>query len=231
MNQIKRAAVWLLCLSMAVLSLQAYAAETEDNDIKLSGEYGAWEQIAKSIAEEYIDDTLDAEKIMKMGVSNMLDGSDEMLVLLLKKTLESLDDYSTFYTAEEYREYLSNLNRTFFGVGLELKKTGQYAEITGFVEENSLAERTGFQVGDRIICINGSDVSSKSLNEIKNMLMGELNTTITITVLRGDEYIDIIATRTEVKETTVMGEILPGNIGYVRIVSFSQDTAAEFYEV
>ncbi len=238
MNAIKKAAVWLLCISMAVFAAQAYAAEeesvqteAEQTEPELSGEYGAWQMIAESIAEEYIDETLDAETIMQMGISNLLDGDDDMLVTLLKKTLESLDDYSTFYTADEYEEYINNLNRTFFGVGIELKKTGQYAEITGFAEADSLAERSGFRVGDRIIRIGGTDVSSRSLDDIKNMLMGELNSTVTITVLRGEEYIDIIATRTEVKEQTVAGELLPGNIGYVRIVSFSEDTANEFYEV
>ena len=63
------------------------------------------------------------------------------------------------------------------------------------------------------------------------MLMGELNSTLNITILRGEEYIDIIATRTEVKEATVVGEILPGNIGYIRIVSFGKDTASEFAEI
>ena len=149
---------------------------------------------------------------MQMGVSNLLDGNDEMLVLLLKKTLESLDDYSTFYTAEEFRDYENALNRTFFGIGFEIKKTGQYAEITGFVEENSLAEQTGFRVGDKIVRIDGRDISDKNLGEIKNMLMGELNSTLNITILRDNEYIDIIATRTEVKEATVVGERLPGNI-------------------
>ena len=238
MNAIKKAAAWLLCISMAVFAAQAYAAEeeplqteAEQTEPELSGEYEAWKMIAEGIAGEFIDETLDAETIMQMGISNLLDGDDDMLVALLKKTLESLDDYSTFYTADEYEEYINNLNRTFFGVGIELKKTGQYAEITGFAEADSLAERSGFRVGDRIIRIGGTDVSSRSLEDIKNMLMGELNSTVTITVLRGDEYIDIIATRTEVKEQTVAGELLPGNVGYVRIVSFSEDTANEFYEV
>lgn len=234
MNTIKKAAALVLCISMTVFAFNVYAEEenqSQDSSPQMSGEYEAWKMIAESIAEEYIDETLDAETIMQMGISNLLNGDDDMLVMLLKKTLESLDDYSTFYTADEYQEYINNLNRTFFGIGIELKKSGQYAEITGFAEEDSLAERIGFCVGDRIIKINGTDVSSRSLDEIKNMLMGELNSTITITVLRGDEYIDIIATRTEVKEQTVAGEILPGNIGYVRIVSFNQDTASEFYDI
>ena len=226
MNLIKKTIMMLLCT--ALLPSAVFAKEETNN---LTGEYNAWKNIAEYIANEYIDDTLTPDEIMEMGVSNLLEGNDEMLVALLKKTLESLDDYSTFYTAEEYKAYTDSLNRTFYGVGIELKKAGQYAEITGFAEENSLAERTGFKIGDRIIKIDGTDVSSKSLDEIRNTLMGSINTTLKITVLRGEEYIDIIATRTEVNEATVIGEILPGNIGYVKIVSFSQNTAEEFYEV
>ena len=225
MNLIKKTASLLLC---GVLIAPTVYAEDE---LKLSGEYNAWKNIAEYIATEYIDETLTPDEIMDMGVSNLLDGNNEMLVALLKKTLESLDDYSTFYTAEEYKEYTDNLNRTFYGVGIELKKSGQYAEITGFAEEDNLAERTGFKVGDRIIRINDVDVSNKTLDEIRNNLMGSINTTIKITVLRGEEYIDILATRTEVNEATVIGEILPGNIGYVKIISFSQNTVDEFYDI
>ncbi len=225
MDLIKKAASLLLCCVFVVPAVYA------EDELKLSGEYNAWKNIAEYIATEYIDETLTPDKIMDMGVSNLLDGNDEMLVALLKKTLESLDDYSTFYTAEEYKAYTDNLNRTFYGVGIELKKSGQYAEITGFAEENNLAERTGFKIGDRIIRIDGVDVSSKTLDEIRNTLMGSLNTTLKITVLRGEEYIDILATRTEVNEATVIGEILPGNIGYVKIISFSQNTVDEFYAI
>lgn len=225
MNFIKRTALILAC-AVIFTAMPSYAADTQ-----LSGEYNAWKQVSEYISGEFIDDTLNAEKIMEMGISKLLEGDDEMLVMLLKKTLESLDDYSSFYTAEEYEDYVNNLNGTFYGVGLELKKTGQYAEITGFVEENSLAERTGFRAGDKIIRIDGTDVSSKTLDEIKTALMGEINTTLKITVQRDNEYIDIIATRTEVNEATVIGEILPGNIGYVKIVSFGKNTAEEFYEI
>ena len=225
MNFIKRTALMLAC-AVTFTATSVFAA-----DYRLSGEYNAWKQVSEYISGEFIDDTLTAEKIMEMGVSKLLEGDDEMLVMLLKKTLESLDDYSAFYTAEEYEEYVNNLNGTFYGVGLELKKTGQYAEITGFVEENGLAQRTGFKEGDKIIRIDGEDVSNKTLDEIKNSLMGEINTTLKITVQRDNDYIDIIATRTEVNEATVIGEILPGNIGYVKIMSFGKNTAEEFYEV
>ena len=230
----KRILAFILCINLAILSIPAYALEDPETGVDtpiFSGEYEAWKNIAGALSKEYIDETLTMDQIMQMGVSNLLDGNDEMLVLLLKKTLKSLDDYSTFYTAEEFKEYENTLNRTFFGIGLELKKTGQYAEVKGFVEENSLAEQTGFKAGDKIIRIDGKDISSKTLEEIKNMLMGELNSTLNITILRGEEYIDIIATRTEVKEATVVGEILPGNIGYIRIVSFGKDTASEFAEI
>lgn len=230
----KRLVTILILLCMIFANFTVFAEEetvqTDSEQIR-SAEYEAWKQIAGYLAENYIDSTLTQEEIMNMGISNFLDGNDEMLVQLLKKTLESLDDYSEFFTASEYQEYIQNLNRTFFGVGIELKKNGQYAEITGFAEEDSLAERTGFMIGDKIVKMDGIDVSERSLSEIRNMLMGDLNSTIKLTVKRNDEYIDIIATRTEVKENTVVGEILDGNIGSIKITSFGERTFDEFTEV
>ena len=69
--------------------------------------------MAKYVAERYIDDSLTEEEIMKQGLSKLLENNDPLLVQLLKSMLESLDDYSEFYTPEEYKAFQDKLNQNF----------------------------------------------------------------------------------------------------------------------
>lgn len=220
----------------------AAAEETDEtdeevNDDKLTSEnmsvqYQAYEQIAGYVADRYIDEDYTAEDIMMLGISKYLETyGDDALVAFLKGALNSLDPYSDFYTYEEYIEYNNQLNKTFYGLGITMQQNGEYVEIVGFVEENGLAQRSGFKEGDKIVKIDGISVVGSSITEVRNLIVGELGTTVNVTVSRDDKEIEIVGTRTAVNDTTVSGGILEGNIGYIKIASFSANTAYEFAEL
>ncbi len=207
-------------------------ADEQKNKIKTSVEYQAYEQIAGYVSELYIDDSYTPEDIMMLGLSEYLGKmGDEALVQLLKSALQSLDDYSDFYTYNEFVEYNNALNKTFYGLGVQLQQMGEYVQIVDFVEENSLAEQSGFKIGDMIVAVDGENVVGCSVTEVKNLVVGELGTTVIITVLRDGENLHITGTRTAVNSSTVSGAILKGNIGYIKIASFGENTAQEFREV
>lgn len=197
---------------------------------KYSANYDNYETLAQYISELYIDDSITAEDAMKNGLSEYLDSNDERLWALLKAMFHSLDPWSEFYVANEYEEYENNLNRTFYGIGISIREGDGYVEIVGFSEENSLAERTGFKVGDKIVSVAGVDCVGKSTNAIRTLIVGDLGTTVDVTVLRDGKQITLTATRTEVRTATVTSVILHDNIGYIRILSFGESTAAEMAE-
>lgn len=199
---------------------------------RVSVEYQAYELISQYIADLYLDDSYTAEDIMKIGISSYLgENGDDALAELLRAALHSIDDYSDFYTYSEYVEYTNNLNKTFYGLGINMQQSGEYVEIVGFVEEGGLAEQSGFKVGDKIVKVNGVNVVGYSTSEVRNLVIGELGTTVLITVERDGEEVEITGTRTAVNDSTVTGGILEGNIGYVKISSFSANTAAEYTEI
>lgn len=194
--------------------------------------YQAYEMIAGYVADRYLDDSYTAEDIMKLGVAAYLaENGDDGLVALMKAALHNLDDYSDFYTYDEFVEYNNELNKTFYGLGINMQQDGEYVKIIGFVEENGLAEQSGFRVGDKIVSVDGVNVVGSSTTEVKNLIVGELNTTVLVTVERDGTLIEITGTRTAVNDSTVTGGILEGNIGYIKILSFSSNTASEFAEI
>ena len=60
------------------------------------------------------------------------------------------------------------------------------------------------------------------------MITGELNTTVNVTVLRGDAEKSFTLTRKPVSADTVAHTVLEGNIGYITIINFAEKTDTEF---
>lgn len=207
------------------------APATKTDETEYSGEYQAFEQIAEYVAERYIDDSYTKEEIMAQGLSDLLENNSPLLIELLKSTLESMDDYSEFYTAEEFKEFQNMINKTFYGIGITMRQDGKdYVEIAGFVEGNDNAEKAGFKVGDRIYKVDGIDVTGWKMDDVRAKVIGEEGTTVKITVLRDDKEIELTATRVAVNETTVYSGVLQGDVGYIQITSFNGETAEDFEE-
>ena len=204
--------------------------DREINGVKVSQNFINYRTLAMYISEFYIDDTISEEDAMIMGLSKYLEEEDGALDEMLKSMFSSLDPYSEFMTNEEYVEFQNSIDQTFYGIGVLMRQNGEYVEITGFVEENSLAESSGFMLGDKIVKVNGADVVGWALDDVRNKVIGEVNTTVNITVLRGDEYIDLVGIRTEVRQDTVLSALFESNIGYIKIISFGSNTADEFRE-
>ena len=203
--------------------------EEESFEDSLGPEYKTVDIIAGLISELYIDSDYDKEEIIKMGLADMLKGNSPFLLEFMKSMAQSLDPYSNLYTYEEYTDHQDSMNNTSYGIGVILQLNEDYAEVTGF-SENSAAEEAGVLVGDKIAAVDGKDVKGCTLNETVNKILGENNTPVSITVLRNDKPIDfVIVRRASISQSTVLtGGILKGNIGYVKILSFGNNTAEEF---
>lgn len=209
----------------------AFAADGGDNEFLKSGEYQAFENVAEYISERYIDDGYSKEDIMMQGISKLLENNDPLLVELLKTTLESMDDYSEFYTPEEFKQFQDSVNSTFYGIGITMHMGEDgYVEVVGFAENSDNAQKAGFKIGDKICKVNGEDVTGLTMQEVRSKVIGKEGTTVDITVLRDNREINLTATRIAISETTVSSGILDGNIGYIQIISFSNTTAEDFKE-
>lgn len=212
----------------ALLSGCMFLCGTSAGASQFSEEYEAYDRISGYISELYIDDTLTSDEIIRNGLSKFLEDNPDMLIPLLKSTFEELDDYSEFFTYEEYEDYENSINSTFYGIGVIIQKNGDYVEVTGFAEKNSNAERSGFKVGDKIFAVEDVNCKGKPINEVRNMIVGEIGSRVKITVLRGTETVDLTATRVAVHQDTVTGGVFEGNIGYMKITTFGTETATEF---
>ena len=90
------------------------------------------------------------------------------------------------------------------------------------------AEAAGVKVGDFITHVEGVPVTDFNGDELVFAIRGEIGSFVKITVLRGAEAIDFSIERRKIVETSVEYEILSGNIGYIAITGFKDNTPDQF---
>ena len=69
-----------------------------------------------------------------------------------------------------------------------------------------------------------------AFDEVATHVRGQAGTDVVLTIMRDNANQDITITRDNIKLKTVGHKMLDNNIGYIQIVSFSEDTANEFNE-
>lgn len=139
------------------------------------------------------------------------------------------DKYSHYMNPEEYESYNAEMSGEFCGIGVYISYSaldGTYEILNVF--EDSPAETAGILPGDFIVAVDGTDVDILGYEGTLGAVKGEQGSSVSITVLRGTERIEFSMLRTELEDITVTHEILAGNIGYIRITQFIQNTASQF---
>ncbi len=137
------------------------------------------------------------------------------------------DRWSYYYTAEEYAERLEDENNAYVGIGVTVQQMKE--DDPGFtvteVSPNGSAYEAGVQVNDIIIAVDGQDALELGMDGVKKTIRGEEGSDVTITVLRGRQTIDIVITRKLIMVEVVLYELLQDNVGYIKVVQFSNDVA------
>lgn len=137
------------------------------------------------------------------------------------------DRWSYYIPADQYAAYMEQMNNTYVGIGVTItaEEDGSIRVIE--VAAGGPAEEGGIQVEDRIIGVDGQSILGMDLNESQALIKGEENTTVAITVQRGEEELTVTVTRRTIRTVVAKGELLEGNIGLVTITNFNSNCAAE----
>lgn len=139
------------------------------------------------------------------------------------------DEYTQYFTGKEFKEFLSDLDGKFVGIGVAMQKTEKGAELVK-VFENSPAEKSGIKNGDILIKVDGKTIEELSVDQIANLVRGEEGTEVKITILNKDGEKDLKVKRENIKIKYVSGKMLEKGIGYIKIDQFGDDAYKMFKE-
>ena len=137
------------------------------------------------------------------------------------------DRWSYYIPAVEYAEYMEQMNNAYVGIGVTItpEEDGSIRIIE--VTVGGPAEEAGVQAEDRIVAVSGQSILGMSLENIQTLIRGEENTTVDITVRRGEAEQTITVTRRTIRTVVAKGQMLEDNIGLVTIANFNSNCAAE----
>ncbi len=192
-------------------STDEYPADPPDNEQALFKPF--W-QVWNIIHEEYVDQPVDDIALMRGAIQG---------------ALEALEDPQTSYMdPEDYMQANIPLIGSYEGIGAWVDTDGEYLTIISPMP-GSPAERVGMKPGDEVIAVDGDDMTGIDPNLVVRRVMGPAGTTVLLTVRREGEAepIDFSVVRQEIEVASVQSEILPENIAYVRLLTFSGETVRD----
>lgn len=174
------------------------------------------------IKSEYVDEISDAE---------LVDGAVRGMI-----EYGLGDPYSGYLDPDQYESAQDDLSGEFSGIGAEvgmenLADPDDLASCTVVTEtcamvivsplDGSPAESAGLRAGDQVLAIDGVSTMGESVSSLVYVVRGESGTDVTLTVRRGEATLDITVTRAVIDLHEVDSELLDGNVGYVRLTSFT----------
>lgn len=150
---------------------------------------------------------------------------EEKLMTGLKKGLVEAagDPYTVYLDKEQATSFNEQLNGSFSGIGAELGKDGAnivvISPIAGFP-----AEKAGLKSKDIVVSIDGQDTTGLSVDEAVKRIRGEAGTQVKLGIVRDNQKQDLTITREVITIPSVETKMLDGNICYIRITRFAEDT-------
>jgi carboxyl-terminal processing protease len=141
--------------------------------------------------------------------------------------LSGLDPHSSYMNPRMYRDMQVQTRGEFGGLGIEVSQEGGYIKVISPIDDTPAA-RAGVRPGDLITHLNGNSVQGLSLQEAVEQMRGERGTAIRITIRRegAERPIELSITRDVIRPQVVRFRMEGGDIGYIRLSSFNEQTEA-----
>ena len=166
---------------------------------------------------------IDRAKVMEATISGMVRG---------------LGDPSTaYFTAEVYHEARENLQDSVEGsyLGIGANVVEQDGQVLLFPFSDEPADKSGVQIGDALLEVDGQPVAGRSIQDIVDMVVGPPGTKagsrVSLLLQRAQEPepLAIYVIRNNVERFSMDYQLLRGGIGYIRITRFRENTGDLVY--
>ncbi|WP_242842052.1 S41 family peptidase [Ruminiclostridium cellobioparum] len=176
---------------------------------------------ARSILQKSFYEEIDTNKLLEGAISGMADS--------LK------DPYTVYYNKDQMKAFTDMQRHTedeYVGVGLPimLDKNGIITVLEPF--DDSPAKAAGIRQGDKILKIDGKDITGlRDEALVASMIKGQENTETVLTILRQSENstFDVRVVRKKIKAIrNIRSEMLENNIAYIKIKMFDENISENF---
>ena len=170
-----------------------------------------WEIVHK----EYVDQPVNDRELMQGAIEGMLNALG--------------DRHTSYMSPEEFEQANESLEGEYEGIGAWVDITGDYVEIISPMRGSPAAE-AGLQPNDKVIGVNGEDVTGVPGDLVLNQILGPAGTDVTLTIERNSETFTVTITRRNIVVPTVESEMLEDNVAYVALYTYGENTTEQLQQ-
>jgi carboxyl-terminal processing protease len=139
--------------------------------------------------------------------------------------ITSLDPHSRYMNEQAWHDMQETTHGEFGGLGIEVTMEDGLVKVVSPMD-GTPAARAGIMSGDLITSIDGDAVQGLTLEQAVNKMKGPVHTTTKLKIERkgADKPIDVSIEREIIQVKPVSFRTNGGDIGYIRISSFNEQT-------
>lgn len=197
-------------VAMLKLPGLATSSTTEVRDKLFTPFWQSWDLVHQDYFKQPVDD----EKMMQGAIRGMMNSLG--------------DPHTSYMDPNEYRQMSDPLEGEYEGIGAIVDIKGDYVTLISFFP-GSPAELAGLKSGDKVIAINGNDMTGIDGNLVLKQIRGPAGTEVTLTLKREnqDEPITVSVKRQKIQMNSVESEMLDGDVAYIQLLTFGEKTTDE----
>ena len=202
--------VKLIIISSLIIITPILSVSFDNDNFEIAKNLDIYYTLFRELNLYYVDE-IDPGEIIKTSI-------DEML--------KSLDPYTIFIPESKIEDFKFMTTGQYGGVGAMIRKSGDYVVIAE-PYENSPIHKAGIEAGDIIIKIEGKSTKGKSTKDISELLKGQPNTKVKLTLKRkGVEkpfVKNITREKIQINSVPYYG-MLNDSIGYLKLNVFTENS-------
>lgn len=165
---------------------------------------------------------------------NYVDSVDKKKLIddAIQSVLKNLDPHSYYMNPEDLAQAQEQLEGKFDGIGVEFMILRDSLVIVKTVPGGP-SEEAGLKSGDRIVKVEGEEISGKELDSEKaqKLLKGKKGSSVNVEVFRKGEKLPFEITRGSIPIESVSSAFMfNDSVGYLKVERFAQTTYREFYD-
>jgi carboxyl-terminal processing protease len=168
-------------------------------------------EVLERVRSDYVEKPDDA-KLIEAAINGML---------------TALDPHSAYLNPKHFRDMQVQTRGEFGGLGIEVTMENGVVKVVSPIEDTPAA-RAGLMSGDLITHLDKEQILGLTLQEAVEKMRGPVNSPITLTVVRKgvDDPFDVKVVRDVIHINPVKYHVESGDIGYIRITTFNEQTTA-----
>ena len=209
----RRRSLIVFVVLLIATSVGFIAIQNSDRFFEVRKSIDLFGAVYRDVINDYVD-PVSPQMLMRKGVDAML---------------ASLDPYTVYMDKQNSGEIDLLTRGKYGGIGVSIGMADGKVIITGVIDGYS-AQRQGLRIGDQIIAIDTTDVSTLKLDQVSQMIRGEAGTSVTLTIKReGEEKpfrVVLIRSEVRLKAVSFYG-IVDSSIGFIKLDQFSRGSDEE----